>query len=351
MSDRFRIFLEQTGPVTASAPCRIDMGGTLDIKTIFLPLRHLSPSTFNLALDLRTTVTVSPYTRNRIRVSSRGFDRVDFPCGRAAFDHPLGLMFAIPAFFNASGIQVDIDSSSPPRSALGGSSAAAVALIAALAGASDTVGQISKENLVITAHALEESVARVPCGLQDQLAAAYGGVHAWHWQPVPGNPLQFARQPLFVDGRENELEACFLVAYCGIPHESKDINSQWLAHFLQAREPDIWQRIVASTNGFIAALEKNDIEQAVAMMDAEVDERQKMTPGVFDDMGLKLVIAARKNGCGARFTGAGGGGCVWALGTPDRILRLKAHWQEILATHEQACLLNTTIDPEGVKRH
>ncbi len=350
MTDPIKRYIEHEGPVSASAPCRIDMGGTLDIKTIYLPLAPLSPCTFNLALNLRTRVTVAPYTQGRIKVSSRGFDSVEFPMDDAPFDHPLGLMFAIAAFFNTRGIHIGIDSSSPPRSALGGSSAAAMALIAALSVVPGIAPDLSTKDMVLTAHALEESVARVPCGLQDQLAAGYGGVHAWYWQPSAKDMSCFERRQLLTGDQYSDFESCFLVAYCGIPHESKDINSQWIDHFLTARNRDIWRKIVTFTNGFVEAVQNNDIGQAVAMMNEEVAVRQQITPGVFDDMGLKLIAAAREKGCGARFTGAGGGGCIWALGSPNKIDSLKGHWQEILDTHAQACLLDTKIDGEGIKR-
>ena len=46
--------------IEATAPCRIDMGGTLDIKTFHLPLRRLNPCTMNAAIDLRTRVRILP---------------------------------------------------------------------------------------------------------------------------------------------------------------------------------------------------------------------------------------------------------------------------------------------------
>jgi D-glycero-alpha-D-manno-heptose-7-phosphate kinase len=73
-----------------------------------------------------------------------------------------------------------------------------------------------------------------------------------------------------------------------------------------------------------------------------------MTPDVFDDMGESLVSSARQMDCGVRFTGAGGGGCVWALGDPDNISRLKGKWETILGSREDALLLNTRIDTRGV---
>jgi D-glycero-alpha-D-manno-heptose-7-phosphate kinase len=163
------------------------MGGTLDLATFYLPLRHWQPCTFNIAVNHRTTVTLLPFRKGRIKVSSRGFKSAEFDIATAPFLHPLGLMFAVSAYFDAAGVHVRIDSSSPPRSALGGSSAAAVALVAAFLAARDALELTApvRRRIALLAHAIEESVAGVPCGRQDQLAAAFGGVNAWHWEPRP----------------------------------------------------------------------------------------------------------------------------------------------------------------------
>lgn len=169
--------------IEASAPCRIDMGGTLDLSTFYIPLRRYAPCTFNIALDLKTTVRIEPYDKGMTQVVSRGFKKRRFFLDSAPFDHPLGLMFAIANYFEANGVRIIIESSSPPRSALGGSSAAAVALVAAFSKAMEAAGDKprSKKNIALLAHALEGSVAGVPCGLQDHLAAIFGGVNAWFW--------------------------------------------------------------------------------------------------------------------------------------------------------------------------
>ncbi|MEK6194118.1 MAG: galactokinase, partial [Deltaproteobacteria bacterium] len=113
--------------VEASAPCRIDMGGTLDLSTFYLPLRRYRPRTFNIALDMRTTETVKACRKGITRIKSRGFEPTTFSLSQAPFDHPLGLMFALANYFGADGVEISIVSASPPRSALGGSSSAAVA--------------------------------------------------------------------------------------------------------------------------------------------------------------------------------------------------------------------------------
>ncbi|MEW6078914.1 MAG: galactokinase [Thermodesulfobacteriota bacterium] len=346
MPENITRFLEKS-PLTASAPCRVDMGGTLDIKTIYLPMGHLSPATFNLAIDLRTEVTLRPHTAGVVKVSSRGFDSVEFPAADAPYDHPLGLMFAIAAHYNAAGLHLDIRSASPPKSALGGSSAAAVALVCALESINSGKKEVSRKEIALTAHAIEEGAARIPCGLQDQLAAVYGGANAWFWRSFDGRS-DFRRSIIMDEARCLDFNQCFLVAYCGVQHESSNINGRWMSHFVRAENRALWRKIIHYAGSFIEALSTGQLDEAILSMNRESDLRKQMTPDVFDDMGDRLVLSARETECGARFTGAGGGGCVWALGDPDNISRLKGKWEAILRAREDALLLNTRIDTRGV---
>ena len=339
-------------PIVTSAPCRIDMGGTLDLAIFHLPLRHLQPCTFNIAVNHRTTVTLLPYRNGRIKISSRGFESAEFASDRAPFLHPLGLMFAVAAYFDATGVHIRIDSSSPPRSALGGSSAAAVALAAAFLRTreSEELTAAARRRIALLAHAVEESVAGVPCGRQDQLAAAFGGVNAWHWVSKP-NGFFYKRAAVVPKSRLQAFEQNLLVAYCGVPHASKDINGQWVQQFLSGRYRRQWREIVECTKKFIDALGRNNYKGAIAAMNRETAVRRKMTPEVLDRLGAELVDAACQHDCGARFTGAGGGGCLWALGSAEDIDRLRRIWEEILQQRGQARLLQPSIDPGGLRLH
>jgi D-glycero-alpha-D-manno-heptose-7-phosphate kinase len=336
-------------PVMTSAPCRVDMGGTLDLAVFYNPLRHLSPCTFNLAIDLRTTVRLLPHRSGRVKITSRGFEGADYPSDRAPFNHPLGLMFATAAYFEADGVHVVIESQSPPRSALGGSSAAAVALTAAFLAAAEnkvlTPGV--RRRIALLAHRIEESVAGVPCGRQDQLAAAFGGVNAWHWRPE-WQGFSFKKSALFRKRYFSTFRRHLLLAYCGVPHESKDVNGQWVHQFLGGGYRRHWVEIVHWTKKFIDALSGYNYIEAAEAMNRETALRREMTPEVLDDMGARLVETAMRCDCGSRFTGAGGGGCLWALGRAEDIQRLRPAWEEVLSDRPEACLLPVGIDDEGL---
>jgi len=334
----------------ASAPCRIDLGGTLDLRTFHYPLAQLQPCTFNIALDLKTSVRLLPYRDDMVKVSSRGFESAEFPAGRAPFSHPMGLMFAVASYFGVAGVHVDVISSSPPRSALGGSSSAAVALASVLTAATRRSGEkaISRKHMAMLAHTIEETVAGVPCGMQDQLAAAYGGINEWRWPGKIEEP-PFQRKSVIDPDAYPEFENRLLVAYCGMPHESKNINGKWVNDFLEGRCRSEWEDIITITKNFIDSLSSYNYKDAAAAMNMETGIRTGMTPDVLDEVGKTLVKSALAYGCGARFTGAGGGGCVWALGEPDDIEKLKHTWQETLSATAEGRLLSNRIDSNGLQ--
>lgn len=341
----FKKILEKK-TIETSVPCRVDLGGTLDISTFYLPLAHLRPATFNIALDQRTFVTLSPWTRDRIKVSSRGFEPAEFHGEKVRFDHPLGLMFAIAGYFNAHGVHIQINSTSPPRSALGGSSSAAVALVAGFFSALEQ--EINPEKIAWLAHYIESSVAGVPCGVQDQAAAAFGGVNLWRWKMGEIGP-EFDQLPVFTDAQDIEnLNDHLLVAYCGIPHVSKDINKQWVESFVQGKTRGVFGEIAKITQDFFNAVKARNFVLAGELMVQETRLRLQMTPEVLDKTGKKLFERAIDLHCGARFTGAGGGGCLWALGEKERISQLAPAWQEVLDPVAGGKILRARIDTNGI---
>ena len=102
--------------VEASAPCRIDSGGTWDIKATALPMERIEPMTVNVALNLRTSVVLAPYEDGWVKISSEGFPRGEsYTKEQLPFDSPFGLFFAAVSHFGFHGLEVHIRSQSPVK--------------------------------------------------------------------------------------------------------------------------------------------------------------------------------------------------------------------------------------------
>ena len=100
---------------------------------------------------------------------------------------------------------------------------------------------------------------------------------------------------------------------------------------------------------FAMALKNRQWERAAHLLKEEMAVRMEITPDALIPITKKLIEQAEEKGCGARFTGAGAGGCVWALGEPDSIQRLRSIWIKTLSPYRDARILHCEIDPVGAR--
>lgn len=338
-------------PVEASAPCRVDSGGTWDIKALALPFEAIQPTTVNIALTLRTTAGLHPYKDGKVKISSIGFAQPEiFSIDRLPFDSPFGLFFAAISFFGFHGLEVRINSQSPVRSALGGSSTAIVALIKALSRVSVSLGNkgYSKKEMLHLAYHLEDGISGGNCGIQDQAAAVYGGVHQWEWRY--GNRTAPLQKTSLLDGEgRKELSERLLVVYSGKSHTSSKTNNQWVEDFLSGKTRPGWIKANEIVRQFGKAIKAREWNRAASLLREEMSIRREITPEALTPFTKKLIEEAEDAGCGARFAGAGAGGSLWAVGKIERIDQLKGRWGAALAQVKGAKILDCKIDPAGVR--
>ncbi len=337
-------------PIRSSAPCRVDSGGTWDIKAMALPLERVGPVTVNFALNLRTEVKLLPFEDGKVSVLSEGFsDREEHPLGTAPFDSPFGIFFAAVSHFGFHGVEVHIRSDSPVKSALGGSSTALVALVKALSKAASLRGAVplkAREVLHLAYH-LEDGVSKGKCGIQDQAAAAYGGIHLWRWH-YGGRGSLLTRVPLAAHSDLREYSERMLVAYSGKSHVSARINRAWIEDFLSGRTRSGWIKANGIVRRLADSLKRQDWDGCGRLLREEMAVRREITPDALIPVTGKLIGLAEECGCGARFAGAGCGGSVWAIGEKAKILRLKEIWSAHLKTIRGAGVLECSVDPTGV---
>jgi len=338
-------------PVQASAPCRVDSGGTWDIKALALPFEAIQPTTVNIALTLRTSVGLYPYKEGKVKISSSGFAQPEiFSIGRLPFDSPFGLFFGAISFFGFHGLEVRIISQSPVRSALGGSSTALVALIKALSRVSLSLGNkgCSKKEILHLAYHLEDGISGGNCGIQDQAAAVYGGVHQWEWRY--GNRTNPFQKTSLLDGEgRKELSKRLLVAYSGKSHTSFRTNNQWVKDSLSGKTRPGWIMANKIVRQFGEAIKFREWNHAAGLLREEMSIRREITPEALTPFTKKLIEEAEDVGCGARFAGAGAGGSLWAVGKLKKVDQLKARWGATLAQARGAKILDCKVDPAGVR--
>jgi len=338
-------------PIRASAPCRIDSGGTWDIKALALPLEGVAPITVNMAIDLRTYVTLLPYKSGWIKISSDNLDVQEaYPFASIPFNSKFGLFFAIASFFEFHGLEMVIRSTSPVMAGLGGSSTAAVAAIKAfsMVKALSHKEDIKEKNILHLAYHIEDGVNGGMCGLQDQGAAVSGGVNKWLWNySREGRP--FEREPIVDEKGQKEISKRILVAYSGRRHLSARINRMWIEQFLKGETRSGWIEVNRIVNRFALHIKHGKWKEGAEELRNEVAIRKEITPEAFTPIIARLIEESERAGCGARFAGAGGGGSVWALGEIDRMQELRETWAHILKGTKRGGILECAVDPIGVR--
>jgi D-glycero-alpha-D-manno-heptose-7-phosphate kinase len=343
--------LLKKNPIQGSAPCRIDAGGTWDIKTMALPFEGLNPVTVNMAINVRTYVSLLPFKSGWVRVSSESYPHQEaYPLLEAPLGSTFGLFFAIALHFQMHGAEIAIRSSSPANAGLGGSSTAAVATIKAFSMAKALLqgGEIEREDILHLAYHLEDGISGGGCGMQDQGAAVFGGAHKWSWNYSRKGRV-FERETIVGTEGYLEMSRRMLVAFSGRRHSSARINRRWLQEFLRGITRPGWIEANRIVNRLASHIREGRWEEAARSLRDEVAIRREITPEAFTSVIDRLIRESEEMGCGARFAGAGGGGSVWALGEAGAIERLRGVWEDILKPTRNGKILECAIDPDGVR--
>lgn len=336
-----KIFIKDR--LISHAPYRIDAGGTWDIKALALPFESQNPVTLNMAVGLGVRVELMPYKPGLILIKSPHYPDLEGSLHNISFVGPLGLFAMCLKYFDVDGISVSISPSLPPGSALGGSSSALIALLVAIRALLGL--EIDDPRLITLAYHFEDIHQSGGAGMQDHLAAFYGGVHLWSWKY---STYPFFERETLSEEVFGELQKRVLVAYAGSSHFSPGLNRAYISEFMEGRKRDLWIKANQIVGDLWVAIKSQDWQKAASLLRQETHLRRILSPDAFKDPFMnKLIQKAEECGCGARFTGAGGGGCVWALGDVEKIEDLRAIWRSLTAKEEGAFVIDTTITKEG----
>jgi len=330
--------------IESKAPTRVDFaGGTLDIWPLYL--FHPGAVTVNAAISLYASCIIEthPFGDNRIKLVSRDIKREESFASFAALvqakRYRLPLLAEITKFFRPQGgFTLTTDSEAPAGAGIGGSSAMAVAICAALD--RFTGAGKSKVDWIHISRDAEAVVICVPTGVQDHYPPAFGGAAAI--ELPPGGEHR-------VDLRVNldELQRRVVVCYTGKPRQHGINNWEvYKAHIGGKRAvQNSLERISDVAQKMRVAMEKPELQEAGRLMTEEWSFRKRNLPTISTKTIDRVIEGARRNGALAgKVCGAGGGGCVVLLIEPDARERVE---KAIIEAGAQ--VLPMRIDRQGVQ--
>lgn len=328
--------------IIASSPGRVDLGGGIDHRIISLICHTEKLKTFNIAIQLYTTITLESYKPGYILINSDKIGSKEYQSSQPQFNDKYALVSAITNFFNVDGVKISIKTEFPPMSGLGGSGALSVALIVAFLKALNLYNRYTKKNIVWLAHSIEDSLFK-NTGLQDQAAACFGGINLFKWYYHDCSKIFSQRE---INDSKINFENTSLVVYSGCPHYLTQKGSRIIhSFFSQPACLTFVKQVNQNTNKFLKMLKVGNLDGLKQCLNREEQLRHQFLKYRIPAASSKIISIARKNNCGVKFVGGGGGGCLWILGEPNQIVKVKNKISQL----ETAKILNFSIDYSGVQ--
>ena len=290
-------------------------GGGTDLAAYYAKHGGMVVST---AIDKYVYVIISPNGRGSLQISSSDHSTFFRHSGEEDVAEEGKLRYArafLREFGVRSGYSVFMASEMPPGTGLGSSSALAVALTKALAALQENV--LAKDQVAKRASEVELGRLGMPIGLQDQYAAAYGGLNA----------IYFSRdavvvEPLIIsDDTRRWLSESVLLFLTEQAHDSREILAEQ-SERTRAEDPDQMEAL--------HAIKGHAVEVRQALLDGEPGRlgdilhrswlcKRGLAPGVSNErVDAAYEEALRAGALGGKITGAGGGGFMMLVCPPAR---------------------------------
>ncbi len=329
--------------IESRAPTRIDLaGGTLDIWPLYL--FHEGALTVNCAISRYASCAIEtlPESARRIVLASRdtgreeSFASLEALAGARRYKLPL-LAHLVKFFRPRVGFTLTTDSEAPAGAGIGGSSAMAVAICAALDHL--TGANLKREDWIHISRDIEAIVIRVPTGTQDHYPPAFGGAAA-----IVLAPGGERRERLECD--LDDLERRLVLCYTGKPRRHGINNWEVFKRHVDGdrRVSGNLRKISDVARGLRGAIESGDWNEAGRLIREEWEFRRRNLKTISTPLVDRIISSARKNGALAgKICGAGGGGCLTLLIEPEARARV-----EKAVTIEGGTLLPLRVDREGV---
>jgi len=212
-------------------------------------------------------------------------------------------------------LELTLFSEAPGGCSTGTSAAVSVALIGALDCL--TPGRLTPHEVAAAAHRIETELLKQECGIQDQLASAYGGLCFIDMHQFPHATVSRIDIP---SALKWELESRLLLLYTGHAHSSSEVHRKVIRELEDAgpecpKLTPLRQAAEASRD----ALYAGDLKALGKAMVANTAAQEELNTSLVGPAHREIIAIARRHGAvGWKVNGAGGdGGSVAILTGPD----------------------------------
>jgi D-glycero-alpha-D-manno-heptose-7-phosphate kinase len=316
--------------IVTRAPTRIDFGGGWTDVPPYSD--EVGGFVCNVAIARYATVTV---TRGHGASDTHAAD----VSGERAADRSIAV--AAARRFRIDDVHIQLDSDFPIGAGLGGSSAAGVAAVAALACASGEV--MAPEKIAELSRSIEIGDLGIPGGRQDHYAAAFGGALGLRFS---SGKTEVTRIPLTADLRD-EIERRSLIIYTGKSRISGETINAVLGAYA-AKEPRVLralERMRATAEEMADALRARDIDALGSLVGEQWRHQRSLHPAIPTPLIDEIIDrAARAGAVGSKALGASGGGCVLVIAGRDHVDAVRA------AISDLGQILPFAVDEQGVQQ-
>ncbi len=303
--------------IYSRAPVRVcDIGGWTD--TWF----YKPGAVFNICVDLYSYVRVVENETNSINITSENLDLNQKIKNYRQIEYN-GTLDLLKAAVKRMNIQTGLDiyarSDAPPGCGTGTSASIAVSLIGALAKFTDN--NMSIYQIAELAHKLETEELGLESGVQDQFAAAFGGINFMEidYPVVKNSNIKISEERTF------ELESQMILVYFA-SRSSSEMHGQVIQKFKSGEKQtkNALDTLKDCAYQMVKAINSDDMHDMGDIMNQNWEAQKKLHPMMTNLIIQRIEkISKQKGSIGFKCNGAGGGGSAIILARKGNEYKLK----------------------------
>ena len=308
--------------IITRTPLRLSLaGGGTDLPAFY---SETPGAVVSFAIDKFVTVALAQKFDGHTRVSYSVTENVEDP---TLLQHDI--IRESLRKFDVKGVEVVTVSDIPGEgTGLGSSSALAVGLVHALRKWTGGRTNVHPALMAEEAYAVERLMCRHNCGKQDHFAAAYGGLHAYHFQP---DEQVIVRLIDLGEEEKSFLENDLMLFYTGKTRKANDLLAGMETNL---RQNEMTQAMAVEIRDLAVELESEllngNFQNIPTCLHQGWMMKRNMAKGITDSTLDEIYRAALRAGAGGgKLVGAGGGGfflfagCWNHQGDIERALNLR----------------------------